>query len=171
MKIVLCLYYPLRKFLCDDFTVSGAYKRKVRLYEDLLLFCGRVKSQVAYFQSRLFDILAETDSGGAEFRRLCGETKDAVASGRNPLIDASAVSEICGVSLSDGGTIAGFFEALGGSDGKNQQAVISGYENIFSARLTARARRIENQRRAERKTRRFRGAVCRHFVFVRRKWV
>ena len=119
------------------FTVGGAYKRKVRLYEDLLLFCGRVKSQVAYFQSRLVDILADTDSGGAEFRRLCGETKDAVASGRNPLLDASAVSEICGVSLSDGGTIAGFFEALGGSDGKNQQAVISGYENIFSARLTA----------------------------------
>ena len=136
MKIVLCLI-----ILCGSsyvgFTVGGAYKRKVRLYEDLLLFCGRVKSQVAYFQSRLVDILAETDSGGAEFRRLCSETKDAVASGRNPLLDASAVSEICGVSLSDGGTIAGFFEALGGSDGKNQQAVISGYENIFSARLTA----------------------------------
>ncbi len=136
MKIVLCLI-----ILCGSsyvgFTVGGAYKRKVRLYEDLLLFCCRVKSQVAYFQSRLVDILAETDSGGAEFRRLCGETKDAVASGRNPLLDASVVSEICGVSLSDGGTIAGFFEALGGSDGKNQQAVISGYENIFSARLTA----------------------------------
>lgn len=136
MKIVLCLI-----ILCGSsyvgFTVGGAYKRKVRLYEDLLLFCGRVKSQVAYFQSRLVDILADTDSGGAEFRRLCGETKDAVASGRSPLLDAAAVSEICGVSLSDGGTIAGFFEALGGSDGKNQQAVISGYENIFSARLTA----------------------------------
>ena len=120
MKIVLCLI-----ILCGSsyvgFTVSGAYKRKVRLYEDLLLFCCRANSQVAYFQSRLFDILAETDSGGAEFRRLCGETKDAVASGRNPLLDASAVSEICGVSLSDGGTIAGFFEALGGSDGKNHK--------------------------------------------------
>lgn len=135
MKILLCVF-----IVCGSsyigFAVGGKYKRKVRLYEDLLLFCGKAKSDICYFQSRLYDMLSpENKNYGEEFDRLCLYARNSVMDGKNPIADSRAVSKICG--FRDDGVVAEFFSSLGGSDGKNQKTRIEGYESVFTARLAA----------------------------------
>lgn len=131
MKVVLSLL-----ILCGctyiGFNAGKNFKRKVKLYEDLLLFCGGVKSKISYFQLKLRDVLQSgRENAGEDFCMICDAADKSIEQGALPILSVENMSELRYLSLTEKEVIANFFSILGASDYKNQTEQINGFEKIF----------------------------------------
>ena len=133
MKIVLCLV-----ILCGSsyigFSVNKSYRRRVRLYNDLLLFCGSVKSQISYFKLKLYDVIEKSKrNGGRDFTYICNTAQESLKNNDFPIIKLEDLSQLYFLGENECAVISEFFSVLGSSDCKNQTEQITGFEKIFGS--------------------------------------
>jgi len=139
MKILLCVV-----ILCGSsyigFGLTKGYRRRVRLYDDLLLFCGNVKSQISYFQLKLYDVIEKSkQNGGKDFLYICNTAQTSLKHNDFPIIKNKDLHQLFFLAENEAAVICEFFSVLGSSDCKNQTEQISGFEKIFDG-LSASAK-------------------------------
>ena len=131
MKILFVLVIV---FGCSytGFGMSKNYKRKVSFYQDLLLFCSGLKSDISFFNLKLEKIFQKAQMGyEKEFAHLCEVALFSINSGSSCLVDEEQVSKLAFLSQSEVQAISNFFSILGKSDEKNQRRQTEVYEKMF----------------------------------------
>lgn len=116
------------------FSLNFGYRRKVRFYNDLSLFCGNIKSQICYFQLKLYEVIEKGKLNcGKDFLYICNSAQQALKNSDYPIVKQTDLMKLCFLNENECAIIAEFFSVLGSSDCKNQTEQINGFEKVFES--------------------------------------
>ena len=112
--------------------MNNNQKRKVTFYQDLLLFCSGLKSDISFFNLKLQKIFQKAQMGyDKEFGFLCETAIKSINSGSTDLICAEDISKISFLDQNERQALLNFFSILGKSDQTNQNKQFEVYEKMF----------------------------------------
>jgi len=136
MKILFCIFAV---FGCSyiGFGMSKNFKRKTRLYEDLVVFCGKIKSDIGYFGYTVSQILNNgMKNRGDDFCLICQKVLKRLSLPQS-LLTLDDIKELSFVSDEEKSLICDFFCLLGKTDAKEQSEQSQVFEKIFFEKLEA----------------------------------
>lgn len=131
MKVILILII-ISSCSYVGFGMNKNQKRKMTFYQDLLLFCSGLKSDISFFNLKLQKIFQKAQMGyDKEFGSLCESAIKSINNGSSELICKEDILKISFLDENERQTLLNFFSILGKSDHINQSRQMEIYEKLF----------------------------------------
>ncbi len=116
-------------YIGNDF--AKKLKRKERLFEDLKIFCWRLKNSIGFFNEKLLNVFEKSQSEcGSDFSDICKNCVSSLNNTEDKLLKKENFAKNF-LTDEEKDAILGFFSCLGKSDSASQLKQIEGYEKIF----------------------------------------